>query len=444
MENNIVSRDKKTSRNKKILYYLILISSITGAWTVLPKYNKIYAFHILVFIYTMYNLLTKPRIKGHKLHIEGYNIEGYRNFFIVWYVYMIITFFWSESTFYYLKNLGIYTIMFYYLLILIGNNQNIEEIYKTLRIVAICYSISIFIGLLEGTTNFRLWGSPHMRKDFSRYSYTTQALLMKRPTAFFHNTNNFATFIFFGISFLLSHILYSKEFNEKLICVFLLIISLPVLYLTNSRANFIAVLIVFLLFFFSFILKKKTKYHVIIFLILFAIIILLVVNDKFLFLNDDIINIIKMIVKVDFSSSTDNSINFRVRVIRDALDILKDKPFGVGCGNGQYIIGKVQGKGKALSLHNWFLEILLEFGIVFFISYMVFYISILLNLFKCIRRNDISDDLKKIACGCIYSLIGFLIAMTSPSGVIYFFPFWMVIGISLIVINISRKSMPKQ
>ncbi len=433
--------DNVDNKGKRTLYYLVLISSITGAWTVLPKYQKVYAFHILVFIYTIrlfINLSTRFGIKRYKVNIKGYLI-----YFIVWYIYMIITFFWSESIFYYFKNLGIYTIMFYYLLILIGNNQNIDELNKTIRIIAICYAIAIFIGLLEGTTNFRLWGSPYIRKDFSGYSYSIQESLMKSPTAFFHNCNNFATFIFFGISFLLSHILYSKNFKETLIYVFLLIISLIVMYLSKSRANFIAVLIVFLLFLFSFKPKKKIVYHFLIFFVLLILIILLGVEYEFLFLNDEIVNIIRMIVRIDFSSSTDGSINFRAQVIKNSLNILKTKPFGVGCGNGQYIIGKVQGRGTILSMHNWFLEILLEFGIAFFISYMIFYISILINLLRCIHRKDINNDLKKIAYGCFYSLIGFLIAMTSPSGVIYFFPFWLITGLSLIVINIARNAVVK-
>lgn len=423
----------------KFIYYMLLIASITGPWTVLPSNNKVYAFHILMAIYTSFIIGTN--LKKSKLKILDYGedvkVKRYCIFLIIWWIFIAITYLWSSSLKDYLNYLIIYTMMFYYVFIIIFNNDNVENLNRTMYFISACFIISIIIGLLESRTNFRLWGSPYVRGGFPQHNKDQYNLLMKFPTAFFGNPNDFATFILFGISFLMSFILYSER-NIKYYV--LLILSLLVLYFSNSRANFLSVLLVFVVFVFLKLkpyLKLKIKVTkntwrivctVLILLVLIVISVLYIKGNSF----------IRMLVTFDFSDSSSYSTRYRAVLISDALHILRNNPFGVGAGNTAYHLGVIQGTGN-LSLHNGILELGVDFGIPILISYLVFYVSIIVQLYKCIDNKSTNKDLKIISTGCFLSLLGFVIGVISPSGIVYFIPHWFIIGISLAVINVSRK-----
>lgn len=422
----------------KFIYYILLIASITGPWTVLLSNNKVYAFHILMVIYTAF--LIGTNLNGLKLKVLDYRennkINKYCIFIIIWWLFIAITYFWADSFKDYLNYLIIYTMMLYYVFIIIFNNNNIEDLNRTIYLISVCFIISIIIGLLESKTNFRLWGSPYIRGDFSKYNNAQYKFIMSQPTAFFGNPNNFATFILFGISFLMSFTLYSKK---KIKYYIFLILSLVVLYLSNSRANLLAVILVFIVFTFlklkPYLKLKVTKKTLLV--VSIALIALISIFISVLYIKGN--SFINMLVKFDFSTSASYSTRYRSVLIRDGLQILKDNPFGVGAGNTAYHLGVMQGTGN-LSLHNGILELGVDFGIPVLISYLVFYVSIIIQLYKCICDKSMNKDLKIIATGCFLSLVGFLIGMISPSSIAYFIPYWSIIGISLAVINISRKS----
>lgn len=426
--------------NTKLIYYVLLVSGITGAWTALPMNKKIYAFHIGIVIYTVHMFIKITKNFKYKFKVSECKIKNYIIFFAIWYFYIIATYFWAESVGDYFMYLILYTLVFYYVFILVINNNDIESLKKTIYLLGICFTFSLIIGLLEAKTNFRLWGSPYVRRDFAGYNNTAYSFLMQQPTAFFHNPNNFATFILFGISFLMSFILYSKN---NMIYYLLLILSFIVLFLSNSRANMIGVFLVLIVFSFLRLRTNKKLQTYLAIILISAVLILIVVSSPTLLkitsegFKDMIISI-KMLIKFDFTKSSSGSSRFREILIRDSLYIIKNNPFGVGTGNTSYHLGVMQGTSN-LNLHNWFLELCVDFGIPFFISYIGLYISIMKGLYRCMTSKNTDNDFKIIAAGCFFSHIGFIIGMVSPSGIVYFLPYWILIGISLSVINIDIR-----
>lgn len=82
------------------------------------------------------------------------------------------------------------------------------------------------------------------------------------------------------------------------------------------------------------------------------------------------------------------------------------------------------------AFHNFFLEMLIDLGVVVFSILMMFYTWLAFRLIKLSRHqsNKVAAYLAK-ASGL--SLITILVASISPSSIIYILTFWVVIGLAL-------------
>ena len=109
---------------------------------------------------------------------------------------------------------------------------------------------------------------------------------------------------------------------------------------------------------------------------------------------------------------------------------------GVGGGNSKHIQEK-RGKvaGKLTSLHNFWLEILVDAGIFFFIGFIAWYFMIIKKLNELEQSK--SAIISYLAQSSKLSMLGVVISAVSCSSIIYFFPFWILIGLSLVTINLS-------
>ena len=111
---------------------------------------------------------------------------------------------------------------------------------------------------------------------------------------------------------------------------------------------------------------------------------------------------------------------------------------GVGAGGSQAIQEKLGGvDGRFTSMHNFWVEILVEGGIIFFIIFAAWYGSITFNLFKIGRGLD--KEISVWATIIFLSMIGFIPACIAASSTIYFFPMWIMFGLAISIININNQ-----
>ena len=87
---------------------------------------------------------------------------------------------------------------------------------------------------------------------------------------------------------------------------------------------------------------------------------------------------------------------------------------------------------------NFWIEILVEGGVIFFSLMIVWYGSIIINLYK-ISRLGSNNEIKYYASALVLTMIGFIPAAVAASSTIYFFPMWIMFGMAIAVISIYRK-----
>src|SRR5690625_118528 len=104
----------------------------------------------------------------------------------------------------------------------------------------------------------------------------------------------------------------------------------------------------------------------------------------------------------DYQHQSD-SIGVRKKLIERGIDGLKNS-YGVGVGGGaSRALGDIYG---IESMHNFWIEIIVEAGILFFVVFIFWYLSLLVRLIEVIRRGN--TILKYFATSTFLAMIGFV------------------------------------
>lgn len=244
------------------------------------------------------------------------------------------------------------------------------------------------------------------------------------PVSSFGNTNDFATFLFFSITILFVCIVNSTTKIGKLFNIILLLSSLSLMIATDSRGALLST-ILSLIIFIIFNKNKKIKAYK----ILASLLLILMINLTVIIYKPELITMGYNYFVGDFSFTNYLSLNsddIRIRLIKNGLYfLLRSFGFGVGAGNAQFWLAKesiVDNEGY-LYLHNWFLEILVEYGLIVFMMYLMFYF----RLFKSMKRifyTTVNKFDKNFSLSVMVVLIGFIIISHSSHSLVYNEWFW--------------------
>lgn len=272
---------------------------------------------------------------------------------------------------------------------------------QTLNIIKKVIYFPIFIAILE------------ILKIYRWYNSVYELSIESGPSSFLGNINNFATAIIIVIPF----IFFMKNNLKKMIYFVLLFY---VLISCDSRANNIALAIEIFIYFLIRIKEKKIIYKIGLFLL--GLIGLYIFKEKLYTMYTLLLELINS------DAVATDSVGVRKAIILNLIDELKKINvflFGTGGGNSVIIHMTRNNTSGVFSNHSFFLEILVEYGIFIFLILSFFYISLIIKNYKNYVRNK-----NKINGAVFISLIGFAIGLNSISTVIYFFSFWIILGIA--------------
>ena len=223
----------------------------------------------------------------------------------------------------------------------------------------------LIIGLYEITTHSYLFEIGSISKKL----YGTVAISM------FHNLNDYVTFVATLMPFALYRMIVSKSVAEKLYSLVLTALSCYFIVISESRAALLTLLLIIVLV--IFVLTKDSRY--------FALLAGGAIFAVCIVLYADLFGIRTSISEMLFSSISVSarSDTARINLLKNGLYFLSlTYGFGVGAGNlfkwlsekSIYYIGGLS------FIHNWYAEILVTFGVVFFIVYIIFHLKVLFKL----------------------------------------------------------------
>ena len=408
----------------KIFYLMIFlsflgssISFVNIAGISLIPYRILLILLIVFFIYERYFSLS--------IYLK---VKEYFLFFIIWIVYSLLFLNLSIDQVNGIRYISYLFIYFLLLICFVNYIKNIQQIKTVFNIWILFLVITIVVAIWEINTGQHL--------SVSRYNKSPE-LIDNIPTTFYTNPNDYATFLSISFPFLLFFIGYSKKIYLKL---FFLLISFIIAFLilfTGSRANIISISIAFILYF----ILSNRKFRIKTFIVLAFIMLISAIyfqdifNNMYVMLNTNLVSLFNPAER-----SADGSNIIRMNLIYNSIDFLSQTyGFGVGAGNAEAWMGKyaIYDTRGITNPHNWWIEILVDYGLLIFVFYIIIYMRLVYQLFVVFLRSKDANQ-KEIAKVLLVSLLTFVFACISSSSVMAFMPQWILLIMSISFINITK------
>lgn len=405
-------------------------------------YSKLYLFHIALVLFTI-SFFYYISIHGKQLTLR-WPKSRFIYFFYFMFSYYALSILWSieplytlRYLFYLLVGISIVFLMNAY----IGDRQKYLSVFKVLSIFFI---LAIVIALFEVFTSFRLPTSPYSdyaalfgRKgaDFLEFESSVQSLIKSAPTSFWGNPNNFAVVMVLILPFFLMH----KKTLVRVIGAFTILI---VIVMAGSRGGFLAFLFGIGLYFFI-----RGLHYWLPMILAIIVGLLLFANNIEVLKNSDHHRVAQMAWAFDAAylylfdkEESLNSIGSRQLLIQNGLNALWDSGgLGVGGGASQAVQEQLGGEaGKLGSMHNFWIEVLVDAGVAFFIFFMTWYLLLTYRLYRVYKKSR--DRFYRYHGGALFiSMMAFLLAAVSASSVIYLLPMWLMFGFAIALISLYKK-----
>lgn len=130
----------------------------------------------------------------------------------------------------------------------------------------------------------------------------------------------------------------------------------------------------------------------------------------------------------------------RDALLNDGLAIVGEtNGLGVGAGNAETRVRALADFPGVANLHNWWLEVLVNTGIVGFVLYLAFFVLLVRGQARAARRS--ADPLVRyMALAGALSLIGWITGSLGPSTAIHFAPMWIMFGLGMGALVLARQA----
>jgi O-antigen ligase len=130
----------------------------------------------------------------------------------------------------------------------------------------------------------------------------------------------------------------------------------------------------------------------------------------------------------------------RDALLHDGLAMVGEtNGLGVGAGNAETRVRALDDFPGVANLHNWWLEVLVDGGVVGFALYLVFFWTLLRGQARAARRSD--DPLVRyMALAGALSLVGWITGSLGPSTAIHFAPMWLMFGLGMGALVLARRA----
>ena len=415
----------------KILIYLMIASSFIAAdlISINIKIMELSLFRISLIIITFYMILESFKTNT-KISLKFKdNQDIIKKFYFIWLVYSLFSIGWVKDYYSWLRAVFFIGSGFFCITILSRYLKNEKDFMNVFRIIFIMVILHNLIGwgeLLTGNYKFA------DLTRFDRYNQFANNPSVRIPISMFGNPNNYATFLVIGAFISYMVFLNSNSKISKVSCILTIISSILLLFRINSRANILGLvlgLLVFILF------KYLGEVSIKKIFIAFVIPIFSILNIHKL---SNMVQLFTNKVRIDFTTGSDF---IRLNLIRNGLYFLKETiGFGTGAGNIEYWMEnrRMFPVGSIRNMHNWWMEILVGYGLIIFIGYIFVYYKKFKVLYHSYKNID-NKFIKNTSIGLLSIMGSFVISSISSSSLINSEWLWVIWGVVIAYIGYIDK-----
>lgn len=401
-------RDPSLYQIEKILCYLVIITGFFGAALLPIDIGAFKLFPYRIFFIMLLPLFCIRILFKDGLRLFNGGIKWHLVFLILWMAYSSISLAWTISKVDALKDIlflfmGISLIFF--ICRYFKDKKDLTLIYYICFAAFVCM---ILIGFWEIKTGSHLSSSMF-------FSYPAYSM----PTGVFYNQNDFASFLALYIPFGIGILCYTRSAVPRLLAVLSVCGAVYLIIIADCVSGLLAVALelvaLFVLFFIN---ERKINKRKSYWLVVFVSLVCAVILWKYPIINQHIQQMA--------------SVDERFNLIRNGLHFLRSTfGFGVGAGNVEYWMANyARYEITVLNIHNWWAEVLAEYGVFVFAGYVLFYLGIIYKLLRVFYKTTKRFE-KLFSSTLILSLCGFFFACNGPSSFLNINAQWYIFGIAL-------------
>ncbi len=320
-------------------------------------------------------------------------------FMICWIAYAIVSILWVMNKFewfqtIYFISLGLLSLWIFYKYI-----TNKKYLFNSFMFFSFSGIIHVLIGLNEVFFKNYL---------FIKEEYLQKYMYNNWPVSTFTNTNNYAFYLGLSLCVFFFIFKYTKKVSVKLFYFIVSIVALLLVCSTESRGVVLALIvgISFLLLNKHALYNKTKQFNIIL------------VSSAMVFLSLVIILSVVAFNNVEHFQNQLESNSIRLNLTFNSFYLtIKSYFIGVGAGNFEYYITNYALFETAgiVNSHNWWLEILTEYGIIIFLGYIQFIIFLYIETQKRYKYDKFVDEFQYITT---FFLVVFSIGCVSPSSIL--------------------------
>lgn len=415
---------------QRTLLYLTIIAGFIGSAFVTIPVGPIHLFPyriLLAFLWVLFAI--SLLFNQGRLHVSHTKVKPYLRFLAFWLLYALLSLTWAAAKVDAVKDIIFLFMAVSIIFFTVYYFSNIRDLKGFYYLWLLVLGALIPIGLWENLTGNHLSVSGLIGAPES---------VIFMPSAVFWGPNEFATFLALSIPLLLVFIRYRRRVFVRVFGLVSLVASLYLLIATGSRANYIAVILEFA-FLFIVLLKLRQKLEV---ALLSGLLILGIfvafpqpAQQAFNTMSSQLAGITSQ-WELSYGST-----GVRINLIKNSLIFLtRTGGFGVGAGNAEYWMEhfQVYPTYGITNPHNWWAEVLVQYGVFIFTSYLLFYLSLIIRLYAIYPR--LSDKTERMICeGLLVGLVGFFFASISSSSIMALNPHWLFFAFALAFLNYVRS-----
>ena len=308
---------------------------------------------------------------------------------------------------------------------------------KTLtKVWAVFFLLFVALGLFEHITT---WHLPISRffdnPDLAHVNY--------RPTAVFHNENEFASFLALSFPLAISFILYAKKLAWRVAMGAGFVLGIYLLFVFPSRINHIALAATVILFPLLMV-QRGRKLKVFILLTSTILLIFFFMGTLQPALQGALIDSTGSLFRFPGQVFDDaerispgDSLAVRVNLLRNGAVFIRNfRGLGSGVGSFEHLVSTTAPYDTRGSVnpHNWWVELFVEYGVaaLFYLGFLAFLYIRLFHMWKA-KQNMI------YVSWIGTSLLLLPIVAVSPSRFVAFAPHWLLLSVAAVLVSKPRE-----
>jgi teichuronic acid biosynthesis protein TuaE len=327
-----------------------------------------------------------------------------------------------------------------------------EEILKKVWLLILgTLFITLLVAYLELIFGIRLKGSglAHAGEGFWLFA-----------TSFFNQSNDFAGYISLSLPFLFLLPLYKDYHKHRWLVLAMTLITVFTLTFTGSKLNYLVTIISSGLALIVLFLNKSREIFVYLVLVSSVLIMLnpSIGPRSVAWLQSNLLNrqlntaAIDRIEGQEIQSSLEEfnqgfgSAEIRKNLIVNGVKVVLTEPqpylgllVGVGAGQVETYMKIFSNTDNVRNLHNWWLEVYVNYGFFVGTSYVLLYLFLLFRSFRLAFRFGQGEFMRYFYFSISLILVVFFFTSISPSSSIGYVPLWFTLGLAIAAVSLPSS-----